>query len=133
MARLRAQGLSLAEIGRQFGVSKQAVQDTLSRLGRMASFPCAGCGAEVAAAPDAGPVLWRACRARRGNAPFAVRLQACRLAAGLTQAELARRIGVSGRTVANWENENYRPNPEALRCLAEVLGEGLLGGSEQRP
>lgn len=42
--------------------------------------------------------------------------------AGLTQAELARRIGVTPRTVWNWEWGHREPRGKYLRLLAEVTG-----------
>jgi hypothetical protein len=43
MVRLRAEGLTLAEIGRRFGLTRQAVQKALDRLG-VAGRPAHGCG-----------------------------------------------------------------------------------------
>lgn len=40
----------------------------------------------------------------------------------LTQAELGRKVGVSGTCVWNWEGGNTFPRPATLRRLAEALG-----------
>lgn len=47
-------------------------------------------------------------------------LKAERVRAGLTQADLGARIGVSGRRVANVEAE-YRPAPTIIRRILEAI------------
>jgi transcriptional regulator with XRE-family HTH domain len=41
---------------------------------------------------------------------------------GLTQAELASRIGVHRVTIATWETGRYRPSIDLLPKLAKALG-----------
>ena len=50
----------------------------------------------------------------------------------LSQAELARRVGVTQTCVWNWESGNTYPRPAAMNRLAQVLATsaGQLGGSE---
>ena len=58
------------------------------------------------------------------------RLAALRKAAGLSQAELARTIGVPQQNVAYWETTNKPPRSEVLPTMAKALGvrvEDLLG------
>jgi transcriptional regulator with XRE-family HTH domain len=58
------------------------------------------------------------------------RLLALREAAGLTQAELAHRIGEKQTTLSLWERSDRPPRSEALPKLAKALGtsvEALLG------
>jgi len=50
------------------------------------------------------------------------RIAAARLAVGLTQQELARKIGISQRVVAYWERESVSLRPEQLAALAVALG-----------
>jgi transcriptional regulator with XRE-family HTH domain len=70
---------------------------------------------------------------RRLSAPRpkqAARLVALRKAAGLSQAELAKLIGVSSKTVAYWETSATPPRSDALPALAKALGvrvEDILG------
>lgn len=45
-----------------------------------------------------------------------------RKAAGLTQSELAHRIGTSYTRVSDWERGVAIPTPQYLRRMAEVLG-----------
>ena len=45
--------------------------------------------------------------------------------AGITQAELARRIGVTRQTVIAIEQERYSPSLELAFQIARVLGVGL--------
>src|SRR6516164_768418 len=90
---LRARGLTFAAIGRRLGVTPEAArQMALAAAGRPAPPRCASC---------AGPLPMRsrggrcpACVAADPDAPFAERLRALRLAAGLTGARLAARAGL---------------------------------------
>lgn len=45
-----------------------------------------------------------------------------RKAAGMTQAELAGKMGVNQATVAMWENETIWPSADKLPALARLLG-----------
>jgi transcriptional regulator with XRE-family HTH domain len=49
-------------------------------------------------------------------------LMALRMNAGLSQDELAERIGVSQQTIAFWERSGKTPRSEVLSQLAEALG-----------
>ena len=42
--------------------------------------------------------------------------------AGISQAELARRVGKSRVTIWNWEHRKSNPGPDALAQIADVLG-----------
>jgi hypothetical protein len=109
VAKLRAEGLSLRQIGERIGVTKQAVASLLNYVGlktgprRMVNL-CGRCGKAVG--PSVGSVgkhryelTCLACVAKDHHAPFGVRLRATRLAAGLTVAELAKRIGMEMSTL----------------------------------
>jgi transcriptional regulator with XRE-family HTH domain len=128
VAELRTRGLSLAEVGRELGVSKQAVHQLLraAAVSGRGHVRCAAYGAAVARSalrPPRGPaVLCLACLSGRPGAPFAERLKAHRLAAGLTQAELARRAGLAKESIGKYERGHARPGPKSL---ARVLGPGL--------
>ncbi len=50
------------------------------------------------------------------------RLRLARLQAGLTTAELARRLGVARETVSAWEHGRQEPKASYLRAIAEVTG-----------
>jgi transcriptional regulator with XRE-family HTH domain len=131
---LRAEGLTLRQIGGRLGVTHQRVSQLLGPCRSPAPrLRCPRCRARLSPAAGEARValLCPACLAALPRETFAQRLRACRLAAGLTQVALARRIGVNDRTLAYWENEYHRPHPEALRRLAAVLGAGLLGGGAQ--
>jgi transcriptional regulator with XRE-family HTH domain len=140
VAALRGQGLTYAEIGRLFGVTKQWVGQLLRSAGLTAPLPpvrCRACGTPLAEAHllvgHHHVALCLACLAEAPNATLAVRLLAHRLAAGLSQSEVGARAGVTKSAVSRYEAGAYQPRPRVLRRLAEVLGAGLLGGSEQRP
>jgi putative transcriptional regulator len=53
------------------------------------------------------------------------RIRALREAAGITQAELARRIGVTRQTVIAIEQERYSPTLELAFQIARVFDLGL--------
>jgi transcriptional regulator with XRE-family HTH domain len=132
MVRLRAQGLSLAEIGRRLGVTRQCVQSALAALARPRahSVPCAACGRDIVSAgalpTDAGAAVCLRCLARRPGAPFAQRLKSCRLAAGLTKSELAKRARLTYNTVRQYEGGASEPRWKHLARLVSVLGPTLV-------
>lgn len=45
-----------------------------------------------------------------------------RMKAGLTQLELARKLGCSESLIAKWETGRGKPNPEKLEQLCKLLG-----------
>jgi transcriptional regulator with XRE-family HTH domain len=132
MARLRGEGLSLAEIGRRFGITRQGVRKALRPPQPQREPPtlsCIGCGAKIvsagAIASDADAALCLPCLARRPEAPFAPRLKACRLAAGLTKKALADRAGVTRAAVQKYEDGLSEPRFAQLLRLVRVLGPKL--------
>ena len=56
---------------------------------------------------------------------FGQNLQRLRNKAGLSQAGLAERSGISVNTIQNWEIDRHQPRIEALPKLAEALGVAL--------
>jgi transcriptional regulator with XRE-family HTH domain len=132
IARLRAKGLSLAEIGRRLGVSRQSVQVTLRAMARPAvrTVACSACGAAVvsegALPSDAKAALCLRCLGRRPGTPFGQRLKACRLAAGLTKADLARRAGFRPQMLRHYETGLREPRWTQLARLVAVLGPALV-------
>jgi transcriptional regulator with XRE-family HTH domain len=63
--------------------------------------------------------------APRPRAPFGLRLRLYRLAAEVTQAELAILAGVAWQSIARYEQQRGLPNRDTLARLARVLGPGL--------
>lgn len=59
------------------------------------------------------------------NATFGDRVTGAREAAGMTQKELARRLGVKLGTVEGWENDLSEPRANKLQMLAGVLNVSL--------
>ncbi len=53
------------------------------------------------------------------------RLAAAREAVGLTQSQLAGRLGVRARTLRSWENDVAEPRANRLQMLAAMLGVSL--------
>lgn len=66
-----------------------------------------------------------------GLAGFRERFRKCRVAAGLTQQQMAARIGVSIGTIACWELGRQPSDIPAMICSAEAFGvtlDWLLAG-----
>jgi transcriptional regulator with XRE-family HTH domain len=132
IAALRNQGLTLQQIGARVGISFQLVYWTLKQLGPGARprLRCGECGREITSDPrlarQAAPALCSACLAETPAATFAQRLQALRLAAGLTRRELAKRSRVSRLTLRRYERGVREPKPDILAKLIGVLGVGLV-------
>lgn len=59
-------------------------------------------------------------------ATFGDRLAAAREAAGLSQADLAQRLGVRTRTIEQWEGDATEPRANRLQMLAGMLGVSLM-------
>jgi transcriptional regulator with XRE-family HTH domain len=141
VAALRARGLSLGAIARALGVSREGASRMLRAAGMDASAPpvrCPRCRAEVLTPEPGGrppPALCLACLEDWPEAPFGQRLRAYRLAAGLSQEGLGRRLGVDVASVSRWEKGVNRPRTP-LHRLAEALGvepgELLPGGRSAR-
>ena len=58
-------------------------------------------------------------------------IKKARVMAGLTQTELAERLGVSHVSVCKWENDHAFPRPGRLKAIADVLNttvESLMEG-----
>ena len=53
---------------------------------------------------------------------FSTRVKALREGAGLTQAELADKVGLTNRAVGAWESGRSRPRLDKLSKLADILG-----------
>ena len=54
---------------------------------------------------------------------FANQLKTARLSAGLSQAAVARKLGVTTTTVRNWEHSRTEPPTKRVLTQAEVLAE----------
>ena len=66
---------------------------------------------------------------------FGPRIQAARKAQGMTQKELAERLGVQNTTVSNWEKNLNKQDGDAIQRLCEILEltPNQLYGVEDRP
>lgn len=60
------------------------------------------------------------------NATFGDRLAAARDAAGMNQAELAKRLGVKVKTLRGWENDLSEPRANRLQMLAGLLNVSIV-------
>lgn len=59
-------------------------------------------------------------------ATFGDRLAAARDAAGMTQGDLARRLGVKLKTLQSWENDVAEPRANRLSMTAGLLGVSMV-------
>ena len=59
---------------------------------------------------------------KRPRPPFGARLHSLREEAGLTQAQVAEKLGISQRAYAFWEREPVALRAEQLATLSHVLG-----------
>jgi transcriptional regulator with XRE-family HTH domain len=125
-ALLRAGGLSLAEVGRRLGVSRQGAASLLRPLRGAPAVACARCGAAIVSAGalprDAGKARCLACLAGQPCVGLWQRLKSFRLAAGLLQTDLAREAGVKDEIIRRCERERSRPRPATRARLARALG-----------
>ena len=65
---------------------------------------------------------------------FGEKIKAFRMSRGLSQVDLAGKLGVTKQSVSNWENENIMPSIDMLIKIAEffsVTTDFLLGLSEK--
>lgn len=62
-----------------------------------------------------------------------MRLKELRNKSGLTQNELASKIGVSGQTILNWENKIYEPKIDQLIALANIFNVSIDYLVERKP
>jgi transcriptional regulator with XRE-family HTH domain len=73
---------------------------------------------------------------KKDRPPLALRLVELRQAAGLTQVQLAEKIGVHPSNIGFWELSGTPPRGEVLPKLAQVLAvsvDALLGVSPPKP
>lgn len=61
------------------------------------------------------------------------RIKAARKAAGMTQAELAAKLGISFQSVAQWENDLRNPKYETLQKIASALGVSVADLLDVKP
>jgi transcriptional regulator with XRE-family HTH domain len=130
---LRKEGLTLEEIAAKLDCTKQAI----ARLARpsqrnipLIEIRCKRCRKLIRAMrvrkQRAGRVSCLACLAQQPDPPFSERLLAHRIAAGLTQDELAARTGIRYAGISQYECGSRVPTWRDAARLVAVLGENLL-------
>ncbi|WP_209503387.1 MULTISPECIES: helix-turn-helix transcriptional regulator [unclassified Ruegeria] len=60
------------------------------------------------------------------SATFGDRLAGAREAAGMTQAQLARRLGVKKATISDWENDLSEPRANRLSMMAGMVNVSIM-------
>jgi DNA-binding XRE family transcriptional regulator len=126
MLRLRASGLSLTQVGKRLGVSRQRAHAVLSKSGKLRLVPirCRQCSHVLThfqgVYDNNSPVYCTGCLPR--DAALGQRLKTSRLSAGLTLAELERRSGVGRMLISSYECGRSEPAWQSLAKLIRVLG-----------
>lgn len=85
--------------------------------------------------PGYDPLMPGGRPAKTKRSPFGERLAAARLQAGLTQQQLADKLGTVQRVIAHWEREPVALRADQLSALADVLGvtaDYLVGRNEPK-
>lgn len=72
--------------------------------------------------PDSASDTWYS----EENATFGDRLAGAREALGLSQRELAERLGVRAKTIQHWEDDVKEPRANRLQMLAGMLNVSLM-------
>ena len=137
IASLRGQGWSMGQIADQLGVSRQAVHRVVHEdpLRKHILIRCRDCRKPILS-PGALPrddldASCLRCALRDHSITFGQRLRAFRLAAGLTQTELAGRAGVDRVLIHCYESETCKPKRQNAIRLARVLGKGIFARSAE--
>jgi transcriptional regulator with XRE-family HTH domain len=131
-ADLRRQGLTESEIGAELGCTKQNVSHLLKgqNVEPRYTLYCSGCNSVIAQGPPTlrlnGSAHCVACLQKLPAPTLGQRIKAYRIAADLTQAELAQRIGVNVMTVSYWERDLKTPVWRTIAMLITVLGPDFL-------
>jgi DNA-binding CsgD family transcriptional regulator len=135
-AALRRRGLALDAIALRLGISGRRAAGLLREAGidpRAREVRCAACRRVVArgAAGLRGnaPTVCVLCLARTPGASFGQRLRAYRLAAGLTQRQLAERAGLDAGTVWSYEQDETVPRGGAWPAWWPSWAPGWRGRS----
>ncbi len=136
---LRDQGLSLSEIGRQLGTSRQTVHAIIKGVekARQRTVLCCECRTPLDPAgvlpADLDNALCLVCMAKkRPGVTFGQKLKAFRLTVGMTRRDLDRLAGLPPSSVLHYEQDRHYPTlenraklAEALGVTVEVLGDGV--------
>jgi transcriptional regulator with XRE-family HTH domain len=131
-ARLRARGLTLEAVGRELGVTRQAVHDLLKKSKRADAWQgllCSACGKPLGRSPRLffhpnGPAFCLVCLP--ADATFGQRLKSFRLTAGLSQRELAKRTGILSQSLSAYERDQVQPEWPNVEKLIKVFGVALV-------
>ena len=132
------EGRSLAEVAAGLGVSCWQARCLLRQAGviSLGVVRCDRCGREIVhgrrGLPGREAALCLDCLASQPETPFPQRLRAHRLAAGLTQEELAERSGLSGTSIWQYEQGEAVPRATSLARLAKVFGPGFVSRTGHR-
>jgi transcriptional regulator with XRE-family HTH domain len=137
MAELRAAGLSYVQIGRELGVSRQAIRRALEprSSNRDVRIRCRLCDQDInpagAVPRDDRDVLCLSCLAKRPELGFGEHLKAFRLAAGMKVVALAEQVGVRPSVISSYEHgRTGTPTWQLLMQLLQVLGVRLAMSSQ---
>jgi transcriptional regulator with XRE-family HTH domain len=124
---LRERGWTLQAIADRFGVTRQAI-NSLLKGSRRGSAHCTFCGSVILSSEGTGKlrgVACLACLAGKPHLPFAKVLFSLRIAAALSQGELAKQAGCARVTISILERNERHPHRQTrerlLGCLRLAL------------
>ena len=119
---------NLVKLGHILGA--ECISNSTLHCPRRKTISCQDCGKLITkflkSVYGNGRVWCLDCLAKHPEAPFGQRLVSHRLAAGMTQRELAAKAGVFSASVAWYERDKGLPASDSLAKLARVLGPQLL-------
>lgn len=121
--RLREQGWTLQAIANRFGVTRQAI-NSLLKGSRRGSAHCTFCGSIILTSEGTAKlrgVACLACLAGKPHLPFAKVLFSLRIAAALSQRELAKQAGCARVTISTLERSARHPHSHTRERLLSCL------------
>jgi transcriptional regulator with XRE-family HTH domain len=134
IGRLRAEGRTLAEIAEQVGVSRQAIHNALRRKQKYPeSTICSYCKVSRVAAAGTDSlrsVACRKCLAVRDSIPLPIRLASLRIAAQMSQLDLADATGISQSFISMLESGSHKTRPGTWERLFSFLNSALANDSK---
>jgi transcriptional regulator with XRE-family HTH domain len=130
-ANLRSQGWTVQRIADHLGVPHQRV----SRILKAAGVPpravrCRECGTTILDRPHGAGAcasVWcLACLRQHPEAPFGERVKAARLAAGFTQRQVAKQLGIDHSTIGKLEARRGQPDQQLRAAILRLFGAALM-------
>jgi transcriptional regulator with XRE-family HTH domain len=129
-AKLRAQGWTVQRIADYLGVTHQRVSRILKAAGvPLRAVRCRECGTTILDRAHGAGVrasVWcLACLRQHPEAPFGERVKAARLAAGFTQRQVAKQLGIDHSISGKLEARRGQPDQQLRAALVQLFATAL--------